>query len=378
MKKLIVASDSFKGTLSSAEIGNIAKKIAAEYFPQCEVITIPVADGGEGTAQCFISALGAEKAETSVSNALYEKCTASYAFTGETAIIDMASAAGLPQLGERSNPAITTTFGVGEMMLHAIKKGAKTIVLGLGGSATNDCGCGCAAALGAVFSDENGESFIPTGKTLSRVADIDLTALKKRLAGVRIVVMCDVTNPLFGENGAAYVFAPQKGADGEMVKLLDDGLRSLSRVISDKLGIEANIPGAGAAGGMGAGAYVFLGAELKSGIDVVLDTVDFDRFAAGADLIVTGEGRLDSQSLGGKVISGIARRAEKAGVPVIAIAGATAPDAADAAAYGLEGILVTNRASLSFNELKTRAKSDYENAFRDLMRIIKAAEGFRV
>ena len=228
MKKCIVISDSFKGSLSSIEIGRIAEKSIREHFPDCEVLSVPAADGGEGTVDCFMEALGGERIVEPVTGPLGEPVNASYAVIGDRAVIEMAAAAGLPLVGDRKNPAVTTTYGVGQQIKSAIERGVREIILGLGGSATNDAGCGCAAALGVKFYDADGKSFIPVGGTLKDIAKIDVSECKKLLAGVKITAMCDIDNPLCGETGAAYVFGPQKGADAEMVKMLDAGLSHLA------------------------------------------------------------------------------------------------------------------------------------------------------
>ena len=219
MRKCIIISDSFKGTLSSMEICEIARSSIPKFFPECEIVTVPVADGGEGTVACFAAALNAQTVTVTVSGPYGEPVAAAYVRSGEKAVIEMAATAGLPLVGERKDPERTSTYGVGELIAHAVRGGAKEILLGLGGSATNDGGCGCAAALGVRFLDENGAEFIPTGGTLERIADIDIAPAQKLLQGVRVTAMCDVDNPLTGPRGAAAVFAPQKGADaGEKLR----------------------------------------------------------------------------------------------------------------------------------------------------------------
>lgn len=375
MKKCIVVSDSFKGTLSSLAICHIAKESVPAFFPGCELIAVPVADGGEGTVECFLEALNAERVLCTVCGPLGEKCEAAYARFGKTAVIEMAAAAGLPAVGDRKDPSKTTTYGVGELIAHAVDAGCTEILLGLGGSATNDGGCGCAAALGAVFTDANGESFVPTGGTLEKIAHIDLSAVRQRLCGVTVTAMCDVENPLYGKNGAAYIFAPQKGADADMVRFLDIGLVHLADVIQADCGCDVHtVPGGGAAGGFGAGCIAFLGGALRSGIDTILDTVGFDAQLTGADLVITGEGCIDSQSVQGKVISGIAKRTTKANVPLIAIVGSADDSAACAYEYGVDAIFTTDRKALPFSELKDRAEQDYRAALCDVLRLIRLAQ----
>ena len=377
MKKCVVVSDSFKGTVSSREICAIAQQVIPRHFPACEVVCIPVADGGEGTVDCFIQAMGAQRVEVTVTNALGEKSAAAYARIGELAIIEMAAAAGLPQVGALRCPGTATTYGVGELIAHAAHSGCRKILLGLGGSATNDGGCGCAAALGVRFYDAAGQSFVPVGDTLGRIARIDTAEAEALLRSVEITVMCDVTNPLYGPTGAAYVFAPQKGADAEKVKSLDAGLRHFGDVIRSQLGIDVSrMPGAGAAGGMGAGCVALLGGTIQSGIDAVLDVTGFDRQLEGADLVITGEGRIDSQSADGKVVSGVARRTRAKGIPLIAIAGGIADSAGAVYDIGVSAMFSTDRAALPVDMLGARSPGDYEATLSDIMSLIAIAERF--
>ena len=377
MKKCVVVSDSFKGTVSSCEICAIAQRVIPRHFPACEVVCIPVADGGEGTVDCFVQAMGAQRVEITVTNALGEKSAAAYARLGELAIIEMAAAAGLPQVGERRCPGTATTYGVGELIAHAIDSGCRKILLGLGGSATNDGGCGCAAALGVRFYYADGQSFIPVGDTLGSIARIDTAKAEERLRSVELTVMCDVTNPLYGPTGAAYIFGPQKGADAEKIKSLDAGLRHFGDVIRSQLGIDVSMmPGAGAAGGMGAGCVALLGGTIQSGIDAVLDVTGFDRQLEGADLVITGEGRIDSQSADGKVVSGVARRTRAKGMPLIAIAGGIADSAGAVYDIGVSAMFSTDRAALPVDMLGARSPGDYEATLSDIMSLIAIAERF--
>lgn len=377
MKKCVVVSDSFKGTVSSREICEIAQRVIPRHFPACEVVCIPVADGGEGTVDCFVQAMGAQRVEITVTNALGEKSAAAYARLGELAIIEMAAAAGLPQVGALRCPGTATTYGVGELIAHAVDSGCRKILLGLGGSATNDGGCGCAAALGVGFLDADGQSFVPVGDTLGRIARIDTAEAEALLRSVEITVMCDVTNPLYGPTGAAYVFAPQKGADAEKVKSLDAGLRHFGDVIRSQYGLDVSaMPGAGAAGGMGAGCVALLGGTIQSGIDAVLDVTGFDRQLEGADLVITGEGRIDSQSADGKVVSGVARRTRAKGVPLIAIAGGIADSAGAVYDIGVSAMFSTDRAALPVDMLGARSPGDYEATLSDIMSLIAIAERF--
>ena len=375
MKKCIVISDSFKGTLSTLDICAIAREVFPARFPDCELVTLPVADGGEGTVACFLEALQAQPVTVSISGPFGEPIQAVYARKNSLAVIEMASAAGLPLAGERRDPETATTYGVGQLIRHAVEQGCTDILLGLGGSATNDGGCGCAAALGTCFFDAAGNSFVPVGGTLADIAHIDVRERCRLLENVRVTVMCDVENPLFGPNGAAWVFGPQKGADDAMAARLDDGLRHLDAAFQQDLGLHlADLPGAGAAGGMGAGSIAFLGGTLRSGIEAVLDAVDFDRRLDGTDLVITGEGRIDAQSVQGKVISGIARRTAPRNIPLVAIVGGIGPGAEAAYRLGLTAMFSINRAAESFAESAPRSAENYRRTLADLLRLIKAME----
>ena len=375
MKKCIVISDSFKGTLSTLDICAIAREVFPAHFPDCELVTLPVADGGEGTVACFLEALQAQPVTVSISGPFGEPIQAVYARKNSLAVIEMASAAGLPLAGERRDPETATTYGVGQLIRHAVEQGCTDILLGLGGSATNDGGCGCAAALGTRFFDAAGNSFVPVGGTLADIAHIDVRERCRLLENVRVTVMCDVENPLFGPNGAAWVFGPQKGADDAMAARLDDGLRHLDAAFQQDLGLHlADLPGAGAAGGMGAGSIAFLGGTLRSGIEAVLDAVDSDRRLDGADLVITGEGRIDAQSVQGKVISGIARRTAPRNIPLVAIVGGIGPGAEAAYRLGLTAMFSINRAAESFAESAPRSAENYRRTLADLLRLIKAME----
>jgi len=374
MKKIILMPDSFKGTMSSSEICALMKEQILRHFPDCQVDSIPVADGGEGTVECFIEAMNGVRHTLTVKGPFMEDITGFYATVdgGRTAIIEMAAAASLPMVAGREDPKRTTTYGVGELIKDAVSRGCKKIVVGLGGSCTNDMGVGAAAGAGALFYDADGKSFVPTGATLSRIAKIDVSPLRAMLGDVEIVAMCDIDNPLYGESGAAYVFSPQKGASPETVKLLDDNLKACAATVKSELGVDvADLPGAGAAGGMGAGMVAFFGATLKAGIDTVLDTVNFEHIAADADMIITGEGRIDSQSLRGKVVIGIAQRAKEINVPVVAIVGDIGDNMEPAYELGVTAIYSINRVAVPFSVAKHRSKSDLALTVDTLMRTLK-------
>ena len=375
MKECIVISDSFKGTLSSLEICDVARQSIPKIFPGCKVVTIPVADGGEGTVECFVEAIQATPVTVDTTGPYGEGIQATYARSGSKAVVEMACAAGLPMVGERRNPELTTTYGVGTVIRHAVESGCTEILLGLGGSATNDGGCGCAAALGVKFYDQEGKEFVPLGKDMDQIDKIDVSEARELLKNVKITVMCDVENPLYGPTGAAYIFGPQKGADEEMVLRLDGKLRKLDEVLQRELGLSiAQQPGTGAAGGMGAGCIAFLGAELKSGIEAVLDLVEFDSRLETADLVITGEGRIDSQSVHGKVISGIAKRTSVRNVPLIAVVGCIDKSADEAYDLGVTAIFGIDREAKAFQEYAHESRENYRRTLEDVLRCIRAAQ----
>lgn len=377
MKKIVLIPDSFKGTLSSTQICEIISGEIKRQFSDCEIISIPVADGGEGSVDCFLSALGGEKITTIASGPHLEQMKSSFGYLPESsiAVIEMASCAGLPLVENQKDPLGTTTYGVGELLLEAANHGATKIILGLGGSCTTDGGCGAAAACGIKFYDEAGNSFIPTGETLSQIEHIDASSLDPAIKTVDIVAMCDIENPMYGPEGAAYIFAPQKGATENEVKLLDEGLIHLANVIKQDLRADvATIPGTGAAGAMGAGMVAFFGAQLQMGIETVLDTVHFSEIIKDADLVITGEGKLDSQSLRGKVVIGVAKRAQDAGIPVISLVGGVESDISDAYKKGVTAIFPINRLPEDFSISKENSAENLAATAQDVLRLVKCIE----
>lgn len=346
---ILLSPDSFKGTLTSSEVCDIIESALRNRIPDCNVIKLPAADGGEGLCSSFANFIDGEWISAESKDPFNSPMrTEYYMLENGVAVIETASCAGLPLAGDRADPTVTTTAGVGMLMRDAEQRGAKRIILGLGGSATNDCGAGMASELGFVFLDKNGNAFVPVGGTL---ADIEHIISPKEPFGVPVTAACDVTNPLFGADGAAYVFAPQKGANAEQVRALDLGLRHMSKILKRELGFDSdNLPGAGAAGGLGAGAAAFLNARLKSGIDIVLDESGFDELAKSADVIVTGEGRFDSQSIRGKVMSGVCKRAAKSGAAVYAVCGCASSDA-DPAELGIKKLFVSSDGTRTMDEL---------------------------
>ena len=376
MKKVVLIPDSFKGTLSSQQICDILRERVQAHFPGCETVSIPVADGGEGSVDCFLSALGGEKVWETVKNPYFEDMQSFYGLidNGKTAVIEMASCAGLPLVEDRKDPRKTTTYGVGQLILAAAAKGVSKIIVGLGGSSTNDGGCGAAAAVGVKFYNAAGESFIPTGGTTHQIASIDFSTRDKALDGIEIVTMCDIDNPMYGPTGASHVFGPQKGADPEMVLFLDEGIKNLCAVIQKDKGVDlSELPGGGAAGAMGAGMVAFFDSRLQMGIQTVLDTVGFDQIISDADMIFTGEGKMDSQSLRGKVVIGVSSRAQKQSVPVTVIAGGA--DDADigneAFDVGVTAIFPINRLPQDFSVSRHNSEANLRYTADNILRLIK-------
>jgi len=344
--KIVIAPDSFKGTLSAKEVATgIAERLRLR-FDKAEVVTLPISDGGEGLVECLSSALPTRTVTCTVTGPLGESVQAELLLAGDLAIIEMAQAAGLP-LVNPPDVMKTTTYGVGEMIAIAEKEGAKRILLGLGGSATNDLGCGMAAALGTRFYRGN-EPFVPVGGTLGDVQRIEYGKAHD------VTALCDVKNPLYGPNGAAYVYGRQKGATDETLPILDKGLRHMAELLQQDGKTDFDKPGAGAAGGLGAGVIAFLGGKLKKGIDAVLDAVGFDELVKDADIVVTGEGRLDSQSFEGKVIDGVIKRCP---CPVVALCG-QAQEGLDYRTWGLDAVFTT---------AKHQKTADYKKEARETL-----------
>lgn len=374
MNKFLLIPDSFKGTMSSIEICSLLEEKIQEYYPAAEIHSIPVADGGEGSVDCFLQALGGEKVIVTTNNPFFEPIDSYYGLidNGRTAVIEMAASAGLPLIEDRKDPLKASTFGVGELILHTARKGVSKIIMGLGGSCTNDGGCGAACAVGIRFLDEAGSSFIPTGGTLHRIQQLDLSQIDPMIEGIEFVTMCDIDNPMYGPTGAAAIFGPQKGATPEEIELLDAGVQHLSQIIKQTMGLDlAFVPGTGAAGAMGAGMAAFFHSRLQMGIQTILDTVQFEELAAGTDMIFTGEGKLDSQSLRGKVVIGVARRAKALGVPVTALVGDIGDDMEAAYDEGVSAIFSINRVAVDFPVARLRSRQDLSLTIDNLMRFYR-------
>jgi glycerate kinase len=374
VKKVLLIPDSFKGTMSSAEICGIMSASIKKFYPSAEVIGIPVADGGEGSVEAFLTAVGGEQRTTRVKGPFFTDIDSFYGILPDrkTAVIEMAACAGLPLVGGKVNPEKTTTFGAGQLIEAALDAGCTKIIMGLGGSSTNDGGTGIAAAIGVKFSDRGGKAFVPTGGTLKDIAHIDISGLNPKLKHTELVSMCDIDNPLYGTTGAACIFGPQKGATPDMVTSLDAGLRHLANVVKADLQLDlAEMPGAGAAGGMGYGMKAFLGSTLQMGIETVLDTVKFDELLNGADAVFSGEGKIDTQSLRGKVVIGIAKRTKKAGVPLIVVVGDIGDNIDAIYTAGVSAVFSINRVAVDYPKAKLRAKSDLALTMDNILRFSK-------
>ncbi|MBS1165646.1 MAG: glycerate kinase [Proteobacteria bacterium] len=352
--KIVIAPDSFKESLSAFEVANNIRAGFSEIFPDADYVVMPVADGGEGTVEAMVAATCGKIVNLSVTGPLGSPVNAFFGITGDmqTAVIEMAAAGGLTLVPpDVRDPVSTTTFGVGEIILAALDKGARHLIVGIGGSATNDGGAGMLQALGVRLLDAEGKALGHGGGELGRLASIDVSDLDPRLAECRIEVACDVDNPLVGPRGASAVFGPQKGATPDKVALLDANLAHYASLIKAVLGVDvAYFPGAGAAGGLGAGFKAFLGAVLKPGAEIVTTAVGLDAAVIDADLVITGEGRIDGQTIHGKTPVGVANVAKRYGKPVIGIAGCLGKDADAVYSHGIDAVFSVLSRSCSLAE----------------------------
>ena len=373
---VFIAIDSFKGNLTSLEVAQIVEEGIRRVYPDAKIQKFPMADGGEGTVQTLMSFLHGEMVSIPVMGPNGAVVNAKYGILqGSTAIMEMAEASGITLVpASERNPLKATSFGTGQMIRDALDRGCREVMIGIGGSATNDGGEGMATALGAVFLDENGGKIGLGGAALGKIADIDLRGLDPRLKDTKFIVACDVNNPLCGVSGASAVFGPQKGATPEMVNLLDKGLENYAKIIEQKIGRKvADIPGSGAAGGLGAGLVAFCGAELKRGIDIVMDLLDIENAIRKADVVITGEGRVDAQTAHGKVPAGIAMRAKKYGKPVFAIAGYADQDATATYECGIDAVVSSITAPMTNEEAIQNSVPMIRDAAERLFRTLRAA-----
>lgn len=371
---ILAAPDSFKGSIGAIGICSLIEEAACREG-NARVVQLPLADGGEGTVEAYLKACGGEKVLCKVTGPDFDSLEAFYGILPDgTAVIEMAQASGLA-LTRLRDPSRTTTLGTGELIAHALDRGCRRFIIGIGGSATNDGGIGAAFALGARFFDEKGALAQPTGEGMGQVASMDLTGLDKRLGISEILTACDVNNPLFGKNGAAYIYGPQKGADRQMIEKLDASLRRFANLTREATGKTLEeVPGAGAAGGLGYGLMAFFGARLESGIDLILEAARFDEKLKAADLVITGEGRLDGQSLMGKAISGIAARCVKRGVPVVALAGSVALTWEELKESGLTAAFSIQKEVTDFETALERTEENILFSAGQVIRFLKSME----
>jgi len=382
--RTVVAPDSFKGCLSAADVAAAIASGVRSADPNADILQVPLADGGEGTVDALVAATGGRLLTRSVEGPLGEPVQAAFGLLGDgrTAVVEMAATSGLPLVPpDQRDPTRTSTFGTGELIRAALDEGADRLIVGIGGSATTDCGCGMAQALGVRFLDASGRPIERvTGGRLRDVARLDLRDRDPRLSAARVRVACDVDNPLYGPRGAAHVYGPQKGATPEQVEELDQGLRHVAAVIERDLGLAvADRLGAGAAGGLGAGLVAFCGATLEPGVNIVLEAVDLPSLVAGADLVITAEGRVDEQTAYGKTPAGVARVARAAGVPVVALGGSVALDAQALYSVGFAAVFSILPGPITLEEAMQpeRAKQFLQAAGEQVVRLVLAGRGGR-
>lgn len=371
--KIVIASDSYKGSNTSLKVAGLIEKGARVVFPDADVVKIPIADGGEGTVEALVSGLGGKIIQVNAEDPLNRQVSAFYGIIDGKAVLEMAAASGLPLLKENEkNPRKASTYGTGQVLAAALEAGYRDITIGIGGSATNDGGAGMAQALGYRLTDRDGGEIPRGGAALADIASVDSSGVNPLLKDAKIHVACDVDNPLLGEHGASAVYGPQKGADPQMVKELDSALRHFADVVEDWKGRPMReIPGAGAAGGLGFGLTAFCDAEIKSGIETILDLVDFTEKIDGADLVITGEGKIDGQSIRGKVPIGVAARTAPAGLPVLAIVGDIGQGASAVYEYGIDSIMSTVDRAMPLEDAIARSAECLEDAAERACRIIR-------
>ncbi|MGV0005913.1 MAG: glycerate kinase [Candidatus Porifericomitaceae bacterium WSBS_2022_MAG_OTU9] len=381
--KIVIAPDSFKGNLSAVEVARAIERGIKRVLPKARCLLLPVADGGEGTVRALSAATDGKLVAKKVYGPLGHSVRAAYAISGDgsLAVLEMAAASGLPLLADHERNALqASTYGTGQLMAAAMRRGVKRIIIGIGGSATCDGGVGMAQALGIRFLDKDGRCLEKHmgGGDLGSIAAIDMGAVGRELRRVRVDVACDVDNPLCGRQGAAAVFAPQKGASPSEVKLLDKNLAHLAKIMKRDLGCDvASLPGSGAAGGLGAGLMAFVGGRLQSGVGLVLDAVRLKQSLRGASLVFTGEGRIDSQTLHGKAPAGVAKLARQCKVPVIALGGGLDPSAKGLFAAGVDGLAAAVCSVQSLDEALANAKGNVTDAAERAMRLVLIGRGMK-
>lgn len=373
-KRFVLAPDSFKGTLEAAEVCEILATAIRAEVPDAQIAAIPMTDGGEGMTAAYLRLVGGTRVELDVTGPLGASVRGFYGLLDDgSAVIEMAAAAGLPLAGNVRDPLRATTWGVGELIRHAAAQGARRILLGLGGSATNDMGAGMAAALGWRFLDEDGAELAPLAENLNKVARI---LPPDEQLPCPVIAACDVRNVLLGDDGATAVYGPQKGVTAQLRPALEAGLARVSGMLEDMLDVPLqNVPGSGAAGGMGAGVLAFLGGTLKPGIEMLLDAVDFDAQLKTADVVFTGEGCMDWQSANGKVPMGVGMRCKRAGVPCIALCGSLGEGAEGMYGCGVTACFSAIRGETDFSRIRETCRDDLDRLARSVLRLMNAAQG---
>ena len=356
--KIVVAPDSFKGSLTAIEVSDAIEKGIREVFPEAEIIKIPMADGGDGTVQCLVNATGGKILEEKVIGPLGNEVWAFYGILGDrkTAIVEMAAASGLTLVPEnKRDPLITTTYGTGQLIKAALNQGCRKMIIGIGGSATNDGGAGMVQALGTKLLDKDGEEIGFGGGELKKIVKIDISCMDKRLSDIKVLVASDVNNPLCGPQGASRIYGPQKGATPEIIEELDESLAYFAELIKRDLHKDIkDIPGAGAAGGLGASLIAFLNAEFRPGIEIMIEAVKLEQAIKDADLVITGEGKIDSQTIYGKAPIGVAKIAKKHNIPVVAVAAIIEEDSRIFQSYGIDTLIKVSEPPMRLSEIKTK------------------------
>lgn len=377
MMKIVIAPDSFKGSLSAKAVAENIRVGIERVYKDIDIRCVPMADGGEGTVQSLVDATRGKILNVRVKGPLLKEVDAFYGILGDekTAVIEMAAASGLPFVAEgQRNPMITTTYGTGELIKHALDMGCREIIIGIGGSATNDGGLGMAKALGVKFLDHEGMDICHGGGSLSKLHRIDISGIDKRIRDCKITAACDVDNPLCGPRGATYTFGPQKGARGEMLEILDRNLEHYAEVIKSTLNIDIKeSPGSGAAGGLGGGLMAFMNVRLQKGIDIVIETVKLEDHIKGADLVITGEGMIDYQTQYGKTPYGVAKTAKKYNIPVVALVGQIGKDANVLYDMGIDSIFALVDGPMSLENALANSADLLQDSAERIIRLYKIA-----
>lgn len=372
--KIILAPDSFKGSLSAQKVCDIGEKACLDLFPQGEIVKLPMADGGEGTVESILDAFDGEEIQITVKNPIGTPISCSFGmFQGENAILEMAAASGITLVDDKDRTMLhSNTYGTGQLLVEAMNRGAKTIYIGIGGSATNDGGIGCLSAMGLTFLDENGADLEPYPVNFNKIVDIDLSKLHPKVKETKIVIMSDVKNPLLGKEGATYVYGPQKGAKKEDLPLLEEGMAHFFQVVEKKINRNVvDVEGAGAAGGLGAGLLAFTSGEICSGVETILEILDMKTHLKDCQLVITGEGKMDNQSAFGKVVYGVGTACAEKNIPCVAVVGGLGQDYEEMYRHGISSIMTTTDRIMTLEEAVTDAETLCYAAFYRLLKLLQ-------